>query len=155
MAVFEQQQGAKIASELHAIVDNLQLDVPQVETPRRPFWQRPAVWQVPLFLIVLAIVTLYNPRADNCNGFKITYKNQILCIGNDADFFLFVEHFTCDFIERGKSVADSLKIDDAAQPKMAAYFEKHDFSLEKQPIEAEVLRGMRGVYDSADRKSVV
>ena len=148
MAVFQQQEEVPIASELHAIVDNLQLDAPQVEPPRRPFWQRPAVWQMPLFLITLAIVTLYNPRVDNCNGFKITYKSQILCISDDADFFLFVEHFTCDVIEKGISIADSLKIDDAAQPKMAAYFEKHDFSLEKQPIEAEVLRGMRGVYDS-------
>ena len=148
MAVFQQQEEVSVASELHAIVDNLQLDAPQVEPPRRPFWQRPLVWQVPLFLIVLAIVTLYNPRVDNCNGFKITYKKQVLCISDDADFFLFVEHFTCDVIEKGVSVADSLKIDAAAQPKMAAYFEKHDFSLEKQPIEAEVLRGMRGVYDS-------
>ena len=155
MAVFQQQEEqsfnderAVITSELHVIVDNLQLDAPQVEPPRRPFWQRPTVWQVPLFLIILAIVTLYNPRVDNCNGFKITYENQILCISDAADFFLFVEHFTCDFIEKGKSVADSLQIDAAAESKMAAYFEKHDFSLEKQPIEAEVLRGMRGVYDS-------
>ena len=148
MAVFQQQEEVSVASELHAIVDNLQLDAPQVEPPRRPFWQRPLVWQVPLFLIVLAIVTLYNPRVDNCNGFKITYKNQILCISDDADFFLFVEHFTCDVIEKGKSIADSLKIDDAAQPKMAAYFQKYNFSVEKSPIEAEVLRGMRGVYDS-------
>lgn len=148
MATFQQDEGALMASELHAIVDNLQLETPQIEPPRRPFWRRPAVWQVPLFLIALGIVVMYNPRVDNCNGFKITYKNQPLCIGNDADFFLFVEHFTCDYIEKGKIIADSLQIDAAAQTQMAAYFEKHNFSLEIQPIEAEVLRGMRGVYDS-------
>jgi hypothetical protein len=141
---------AVIASELHTIVDNLQPETePQVESPRRPFWQRAVVWQVPLFLIALAAILMYNPRVDNCNGFKITYKKQLLCISNDADFFLFVEHFTCDFIEKGKSAADSLEVDALAQPKLNAYYEKHKFSLEIQPVEAEVLRGMRGVYDSA------
>lgn len=139
---------AVITSELHDIVDNLQLNTPQDEPPRRPFWQRPIVWQVPLCLIALAIIVMYNSRMETCNGFKITYNKQILCISNDADFFLFVENFTCDFIEKGRTVMDSLQIDDVAQPKMNAYFEKHNFSIEKAPIEAEVLRGMRGTYDS-------
>lgn len=141
---------ADITSELHTIVDNLQPDAPpQVASPRRPFWQRTGVWQVPLCLIAFAIIFIYNPRLDNCNGFKITYKQQVLCISNDADFFLFVENFTCDAIENGPSVIDSLVADEAASDKMKAYFEKYDFSIEKQPIEAEVLRGMRGQYDSA------
>ena len=141
---------AGIISELHAIVDNLQPDPPpQVELPRKPFWQRAGVWQVPLCLVALAIILMYNPRVDNCNGFKITYKRQVLCISNDADFFLFVENFTCDFVENGKSVVDSLVADEAVKLPMQAYFEKHNFSIKKQPIEAEVLRGMRGQYDSA------
>ncbi len=140
---------AVITSELHAIVDNLQPDPPpQVAPTRRPFRQRTVIWQVPLCLIVLAVVLMYNPRVDNCNGFKITYKRQVLCISNAADFFLFVENFTCDFIENGKSIADSLTIDEDATGKMKAYYDKYDFSIKKQPIEAEVLRGMRGQYDS-------
>ena len=140
---------AVITSELHAIVDNLQPDVPpQVEPPRRPFWQRTGVWLVPLCLIAFTIILMYNPRIDNCNGFKITYKRQVLCISNDADFFLFVENFTCDAIENGPSVMDSLVADEAALKKMKLYFDKHDFSIETQPVEAEVLRGMRGQYDS-------
>ncbi len=140
---------AEMTSELHTIVDNLQPDPPpQVAPSRRPFWQRTGVWQVPLCLIALTIILMYNPRVDNCNGFKITYKQKVLCISNDADFFLFVENFVCDFIESDKSVMDSLVADEAASDKMKAYFEKYDFSIEKQPIKAEVLRGMRGQYDS-------
>ena len=140
---------AEITSELHAIVDNLQPDPPPQVTPApRPFWKRTGMWQVPLCLIALTIILMYNPRVDNCNGFKITYKQQVLCISNDADFFLFVENFTCDAIENGPSVMDSLVADEATMDKMKAYFEKHNFSIETQPIEAEVLRGMRGQYDS-------
>ena len=140
---------ADITSELHTIVDNLQPDAPMKDAPTRtPFWQRTGLWQVPLCLIALAVILMYNPRVDNCNGFKVTYKRQVLCISNDADFFLFVENFTCDAIENGPSVMDSLVADEAAMSKMKAYSETHDFSIETQPIEAEVLRGMRGQYDS-------
>ena len=131
------------------MVDKLQLDEPSGEPPRRPLWQRVLVWQIPIWLIAFLIVLSYNPRVDNCSGVKITYRTQTLCIANDNDFFLFVENLACDVIDKGSVMADSLTMDSTAAQTLQNYFTKYNFSLETQPTEAEVLRGMRNAgYDS-------
>ncbi len=138
-----------IKSELHAIVDNLQLDKPSDEQPQRPLWQRVFLWAVPLWLIVFVLILTYNPKVDNCNGVKIQYRQQTLCISDEKDFFVFVENLSCDFIEQGRTMADSLSADSVASETMKNYFDKYDFSLEREGTETEVLRGMRNArYDS-------
>ena len=138
-----------IKTELHTIVDKLQLDEPSGEPPRRPLWQRVLIWQIPIWLVAFLIVLSYNPRVDSCGGLKINYKTQTLCIANDNDFFLFVEYFACDFIEKGAVAYDSLQMDFMASQTLQNYFTKYDFSLKKEPTEVEVLRGMRNArYDS-------
>ena len=131
------------------MVDKLQLDEPSGEPPRRPLWQRVLVWQIPIWLIAFLIVLSYNPRVDNCSGVKITYRTQTLCIANENNFFLFVENLACDVIDKGSVMADSLTMDSTAAQTLQNYFTQYNFSLETQPTEAEVLRGMRNAgYDS-------
>ncbi len=138
-----------IKTELHTIVDKLQLDEPSDEPPRRPLWQRVLIWQIPIWLLAFLIVLSYNPRGDNCGGVKINYKTQTLCVANDNDFFLFVENFACDYIEKGAVAYDSLQMDSVASQTLQSYFSKHNFSLEVEPTELEVLKGMRNArYDS-------
>ena len=138
-----------IKTELHTIVDKLQLDEPSEEPPRRPLWQRVLWWQIPIGLVAFLIILAYNSSTDSCNGVKITYRTQTLCIANDNDFFLFVEHLACDVIDKGNVMADSLTMDAMATQTIQNYFTKYNFSLEIQPTEAEVLRGMRNAgYDS-------
>ncbi len=138
-----------IKTELHTIVDKLQRDEPSGEPPRRPLWQRVLIWQIPIWLVAFLVVLSYNPRVDSCGGVKINYKTQTLCIANDNDFFLFVEHFACDFIEKDAVAYDSLQMDSMAKQNLQNYFTKYDFLLEKQPTEVEVLRGMQNAgYDS-------
>ncbi len=135
-----------IKTELHTMVDKLQLDEPP---GRRPLWQRVLLWQIPIWTIAFLMVLSYNPHLDNCNGVKITYRTQTLCIANDNDFFLFVENLACDVIDKGSVMKDSLTMDSTAAQAMQGYFTQYNFSLETQLTEVKVLRGMRNAgHDS-------
>ena len=135
-----------IKTELHTIVDKLQLDEPSGEPPRRPLWQRVLVWQIPIWLVAFLVVLSYNPRVYNCGGVKINYKSQTLCIANDNDFFIFVEHFACDFIEKGAIMNDSIKMDSVASQVFDSYYSKHNIFIKDLTTEKEILTSMRNAH---------
>jgi formylglycine-generating enzyme required for sulfatase activity len=92
-----------IKSELHTIVDKLQLDEPPSVQQGRPLWQRFLAWAVPLYLIAFYVVWSYNARVDTCDGAKVKYRENILCIASERDFLLLNETYETEFLARDTS----------------------------------------------------
>ena len=98
-----EDSNAGIKSELHTIVDKLQLDEPPSVQQGRPLWQRFLAWAVPLCLIAFYVVWSYNARVDTCDGAKVKYRENILCIASERDFLLLNETYETEFLSRDTS----------------------------------------------------
>lgn len=92
-----------IKSELHTIVDKLQLDEPPSEQTGRPLWQRVLMWAVPLWLVAFFVVWCYNARVDTCGGAKVAYRGNVLCITSERDYLLMNETYETEFLSRDTS----------------------------------------------------
>lgn len=106
---------AGIKSELHTIVDKLQLDEPPSAQKGRPLWQRVLSWAVPLWLVAFFVVWCYNARVDTCGGAKVIYRGNVLCITSERDFLLLNETYETEFLARDTS--EPMPIDSLNQKK--------------------------------------
>lgn len=104
-----------IKSELHTIVDKLQLDEPPSVQTARPLWQRVLSWAVPLWLVAFFVVWCYNARVDTCGGAKVIYRGNVLCIASERDFLLLNETYETEFLARDTS--EPMPIDSLNQKK--------------------------------------